>query len=76
MTTIVRDVGRPPLCPPEVARIAATLREQGLTYAQISDQFNDDGILTPSGNPEWSRTTVWHLVRRNHAKRAMAESLV
>ena len=71
MTTAIREVGRPPLCPPEVTRLAARMRAQGHTYAQISDHFNCVGIVTPSGCSPWNRTLVWQLLQRNHAKRAM-----
>jgi transposase len=40
------------------------MTQDGLTYNQIAERFNADGIATPSGRGTWKKTTVANLVRR------------
>jgi hypothetical protein len=42
----------------------SALRDQGLSYARIANQLNQEGISTPSGRGRWRGTTVQRIVQR------------
>ena len=56
-------------------KLAAQLRDQGLSYGQIAAALTDAGILTPTGNAVWSRASVQSLLRTiSHDKAAQASA--
>lgn len=52
----------------ELLERVEAMGNQGLSYNQIAERFRADGIATPSGRGEWSKTTVANLVRRKDQK--------
>ena len=47
----------------EILRLIRRLREDGLTYQQIADRLNDDGIAAKKGG-QWSRVRVFKIMRK------------
>ena len=65
--------GRPPCCSRELAIRVIRLRRQRLSYAQISDVLNAEGIPTPAGRPLWRKEYVDRLLHTQYV-RAIIES--
>ena len=65
--------GRPPCCSRELAIRVIQLRRQRLSYAQISDVLNAEGIPTPTGRSPWRKAYVDRLLHTKYA-RAIIES--
>ena len=63
-----RRPGRPPACPLEVVIYVVELRNQGLSYADISAQLNREGIPTPTGRPVWQKSYVDRLLHTRYAQ--------
>ena len=61
-----RRPGRPPACPLEVVIHVVELRNQGLSYADISAQLNREGISTPTGRPIWHKSYVDRLLHTRY----------
>lgn len=61
-----RPVGRPPLCPPDTARLVSRLIAGGHSNREISDYLNTHGIPTPEQRGAWKPINVWHLRARKH----------
>lgn len=53
-----RRRGRPPCCPPAVAIRIVLLHLQGLSYQEICDVLNAEGVPTPLGRSTWQRSYV------------------
>ncbi|MXV86116.1 MAG: resolvase [Acidimicrobiales bacterium] len=74
-------LGRPSQHADTTKALAAALRVDGRSYGQIAVALTEAGIFTPSGNTEWSRSSVQSLLRtiehdrqaRAHADRNAAE---
>jgi hypothetical protein len=67
---IPRRRGRPPCCPRELAIRVIQLRQR-LSYAQISDVLNAEGIPTPAGRPLWRKEYVDRLLHTKYARDIM-----
>ena len=63
-----RRPGRPPACPVEVVIYVVELRNQGLSYAEISMALNSEGIPTPTGRPVWQKSYVDRLLHTQYAQ--------
>jgi hypothetical protein len=60
--------GRPPCCPPEVTAYVVDLHRKGLSLAAISRKLNEEGVSTPVGGSEWSKSCVDRLLHTRHAQ--------
>ena len=56
-------LGRPSRHDEATKALAAALRAEGRSYGQIAAALTDAGITTPSGNTQWSRSSVQSLLR-------------
>ncbi len=56
-------LGRPSRHAEVTKSLAAQLRSAGHSLGQIAAALNDAGILTPTGNTAWSRSSVASLLR-------------
>lgn len=74
-------LGRPSQHTEATKELAERLRAEGRSYGQIATELTKTGTATPSGNPQWSRSSVQSLLRtvehdrqaRAHAQRHAAE---
>lgn len=61
-------VGRPRLCSDHLLRKVLAMRAKGMSYQQISDALNAEGVATPAGGSHWGRTYVARLVYTRSAR--------
>lgn len=74
-------LGRPSQHDEATKQLAAGLRADGHSYGQIATALTQTGTATPSGNPQWSRSSVQSLLRtiehdrqaRTHAQQHAAK---
>jgi hypothetical protein len=67
--------GRPPLCPRELAVRVIHLRYDGLSYRQIADMLNAEGVLTPLVSSHWLKSHVDRLLHTRYVM-SLAEEIV
>ena len=65
--------GRPPCCPRELAVRIVEMRRRDMTYEQISDVLNAEGIPTPLGRPVWFKSSVDRLLHTRYVEELMEE---
>jgi hypothetical protein len=63
-----RRPGRPPACSLEIVMHVIELRRQGLSYADISEELNREGVPTPMGRPVWQRSYVDRLLHTRYVQ--------
>ena len=63
-----RSCGRPPCCPPELAKRIRRLRDSGLSLRQIRDVLNTEGIPTPMGRPFWRKSYVDRVLKTKYMR--------
>lgn len=51
-------IGRPRLAKPSVVRRIVTDRDAGLSFAKIAAALEGEGVLSPTGRPNWQSSTV------------------
>ena len=69
-------LGRPSRHSEATKELAAELRADGRSHGQIAAALTETGIPTPSGKPEWSRSSVQSLLRTiEHDRQAQAHAL-
>ncbi|WP_313901330.1 recombinase family protein [Mycobacterium sp. SMC-8] len=51
-------IGRPRLAKPGVVRRIVTDRDAGLSFAKIAAALEAEGVLSPTGRPNWQSSTV------------------
>ena len=62
-----RRPGRRPACPEDIVIRVVDMRRQGLSYAQIRDVLNAEGIPTPLSRARWLKSSVDRLLHTRHA---------
>lgn len=68
-------LGRPSQHSDAAKTLAAGLRAEGRSYGQIATGLTEADIATPSGNPQWSRSSVQSLLRTvEHDRQARAHA--
>lgn len=65
--------GRPPCCPPELARRIVGLHLQGFSYARICAVLNAEQIPTPLGSPCWYKSHICRLLATRYAQEFLQE---
>lgn len=60
--------GRPPCCPRELAIRILSLRRQGLSYMQICEVLNAEGVPTPMGRSRWSKSTIDRVLHTQYVR--------
>lgn len=69
-----RRRGRPPCCPPAVAIRIVLLHLQGLSYQEICNVLNTEGVPTPLGRSPWQRSYVDRVLHTRYARDILAVS--
>ncbi len=68
-------LGRPSQHDDATKALAAQLRASGHSYGQIAAALTEAGIATPTGNTQWTRSSVQSLLRTiDHDRQARAQA--
>jgi len=68
-----RRPGRPPCCPREIVTQIIQLHRRGLSLERISAVLNAEGIPTPPGRPQWSKSHVDRLLHARYVQEIPVE---
>jgi len=69
----IRQRGRPPCCPRELAARVIQLHYQGLSYERIAAILNDEGVPLPAGGTRWLKSSVDRLLHTRYARQLLEE---
>jgi len=70
----IRRPGRPPCCPRELAIRIVCLRRQGLSYTQICEVLNAEGVPTPMGRPRWSKSSIDRVLHTQYVRELIEDT--